>query len=372
VKAKVIKLLRAAISPAVGIAGVDGHNWAHYEQEEIDDLLEVCRINRLGIHILESAKATNTALPADVSQSLQEMQRIVVWQNCDYLKTVRLVAATLQSQGVDFGVFKGALGQHLLYGNYFTKKTTDVDVFVSLADYGRAATALSSVGFDVHEACKSTWWTFFLGEQHLPSQAEGYMPIDLHSRCYQPGCPRPKDPDFFLKSLATHKVGSQNVQTLDLVSNCLYTAMSLSKAFLHHEPGGKYIADLARTFSILDPQSKVALVRSAREQGMLECLAFASDCSKLIFGVGLEAKDLPISKAIHSMSSEHMTMAILTPSDTSISWPRRTKLLMDLTDSLLSLPKAIVWKFASEIWFVLFERGRSNALGERNMSQQPT
>jgi hypothetical protein len=349
VNAKVLELLRASIGPALLKAWDKVCAWSDYNQADIDKLLDLCRVNRLGIHVLESAKLTNSALPEYVRYQLQETQRAIVGQNSQYLQTVRLAAAALKRHNIHFGVYKGGLGQNLVYGNYFTKKTTDVDVFVRQSDYNRAAQVLSEIGFEAHESCKSVWWTHFLGEQHFPPQNTGLLPIDLHSRCYQPGCPRPKNPDYFMEILVSTQVGTQAVPTLNLVSNCLYTAMSLSKAIIHREPSGKYIADLAISFSTMSAPQIKELVGAAREQHMLQCLAFASECCNLVFGVELDSPELPASRAATSFSSEHLMMAILMPDNDTIAWPQRTKTLIDLTDHLISLPTAIAWKFSSEL-----------------------
>ena len=369
-KISVIELLQTLLRPALNIEVAEQPVWAKYTEKDIESLLEMCRANRLGAHMLESAKRTETPLPDQVNDYFQDAQRKLVWQNSLYLQTVRLAVTTLKKEGIRFGIFKGGLGQHLIYGSYFIKKTSDVDIFVSVPDYNRAANALAKIGFEPHEACESLWWTFFLGEQHLASKRAGLMPIDLHSRCYQPGCPRPKDPDYFLKSLVTQNVGSESVPSLSLESNCLYTAMSFCKAFIHREPSGKYLPDLVMSFAVMSIGEKKSLVETARQQQMLQCLAFASDCCALVLGTGLDLLELPKSKAMVSMAPDHMIKAILAPDDKDIAWPQRTRSLIDFTDDLFTLPGAIVWKLSSDIWFNLIERRRVRSVDKRSLSQQ--
>ncbi|OYU77537.1 MAG: hypothetical protein CFE32_05100 [Alphaproteobacteria bacterium PA3] len=352
-KAEDLQIVAAAVGPAFGVASFPPVKWSDLSDPQFEAVQTIIFDNRLASHVLKSAKLTETSLPYAFKQVLDSYQQHCFQSNSVSLRTARLVAGVLAEHGIQAAFFKGALSQHVLYGEYFIKHSTDIDLYVTFRDFKRARAILETIGFRLIDECRSSWWWFFLGEQHLLPPSPAHLAVDLHHRTQQPGCPGPREKDFFLKRATAHSIGSVTCYTLALKENILLAALSLAKAMVHRESSGKYAADLAKGFAKITELEAEQIVRIAKQQGLIQTLSLAARAVEVVFGAKFPIRLAEFTKTTGLISDEALARMVLHASDPTLVWPQRTQILMALCDSPLDFPREVIWKFSSEFWRVL-------------------
>ena len=352
-KAEDLQIVAAAVGPSLGVTSFPPVAWDDLADAQLEALRTIIFENRLAFHVLKSAKLTGTPLPSTFKTMLESYQQHCFQSNSVLLRTARIVASSLKAEGIQAAFFKGALSQHVIYGEYFVKHATDLDLYVSFRDFKRARAILETQGFRLADECRSAWWWFFLGEQHLLPPDSAHLAVDLHHRTQQPGCPGPREKDFFLKRAATHLVGSVPCYTLELKENILLAALSLTKAMVHRESSGKYAADLAKAFQKISPSEAADIVQTAKQQGLTKTLCLAVRAVELVFGAKFPIRLSGLTSTERLISDAALGGMVLQASDPSLDWPQRTQMLIALCDSPLDFPREVIWKFSSELWRVL-------------------
>ncbi len=351
-------LVRLVLSARIDEGRTDAFDWSSWDAQTLNDFWRLVETNRLGGQLRRFADRSGAALPEPLRQNLSLYHRKTLFLNAMYLKTLIHLAPSLRRAGIRWFLFKGVAAQIEVHDDRFMNYTTDLDIYVSPLDYAAARRAAEASGYEVVAGGDSFWWRGFLGEQHFKFPDAALLGLDLHHRSEQPGCPRPRRSTYFLDMAEPRTIGSVEVQTLGRVSNALFTALSLAKAYLHHEPCGRYLADLETTFLTLPDTAKAELVEAARDQGLLQTLAFAAKAVEVVFGRTAGLIDVPQSRAAVLQSEDGLALSLLDPSDPSVVWPRRARILLALCDTPMQAPRAIGWKLASEGWHHLFERSR--------------
>ena len=349
-KAEELQIVAAAVAPSIGLTNFPAVNWEAIPPASLDLIQSIIFENRLAWHVLKGSQLTGIELPATLKQSLNSYQQICFQHNSYLLQTARAVASTLAEHGIQSAFFKGALSQQVIYGEYFVKHSTDLDLYVAFRDFRQTRAILEAKGFGVADECLSSWWWFFLGEQHLLPSNPAHLAIDLHHRTQQPGCPGPRERDFFLKRATTHLVGSVPCYTLELKENILLTALSLVKAMVHRESSGKYAIDLAKAFSKITEVDAKDIVQMAKEQGLKQTLYLAARAVEVVFGAKFHVHPSEFAKTQRLVSDETLGRMVLQATDPSLVWPHRTQMLIALCDSILDFPREVSWKFSSEFW----------------------
>lgn len=349
-KAEELQIIAAAVGPSLGLTTFPPMNWEDVAPAHMDKIQTIIFENRLAWHVLKSSKLTGVELPASIKHSLNSYQQLCFQRNSCLLQTARTVASTLSEHGIRSAFFKGALSQQTIYGEYFVKHSTDLDLYVSFRDFKKTRSILETKGFRIADECQSSWWWFFLGEQHLLPPDPAHLAVDLHHRTQQPGCPGPREKDFFLTRATAHSIGSILCYTLELKENILLTALSVVKAMVHRESSGKYAADLAKAFSLITKADAEEIVRIAKAQGLIQTLCLAARAVEVVFGVKFPIELSELAKTQRLISDEALGRMVLQASDPTLVWPHRTQMLMALCDTYLDFPREVIWKFTSELW----------------------
>lgn len=354
-------LVKLALSARKDEGRADAFDWSAWEAETLDDFWRLVETNRLGGQLRRFADRSGGDLPEPLKRSLSLYHRKTLFLNAMYLKTLIYLAPALRRAGIEWFLFKGVAAQLEVHNDRFMNYTTDVDIYVSPPAYAAARRAVEASGYEVVAGGDSFWWRGFLGEQHFSFPDAALLGLDLHHRSEQPGCPRPRRATYFLEQAEPRTIGSLEVMTLGRVANALFTALSLAKAYLHHEPCGRYLADLETTFLALSDAAKLELAEAARDQGLLQTLAFAAEAVEVVFGVSAGLVGVPQSRAAGLMPEDGFAQSLLDPSAPNVTWPRRARILVALCDTPLQAPRAIGWKLASEGWHHVFERSKPAA-----------
>ncbi len=377
-KAEELQIVAAAVGPSLGLTTFPPVNWDGMAPDNMDRIQSIIFENRLAWHVLKSAKLTGVELPVALRQSLNSYQQICFQRNSCLLQTARTLAGALAEQGIQAAFFKGSLSQQLIYRDYFVKHSTDLDLYVTYSDFKRARAILETRGFLLAEECRSSWWWFFLGEQHLLPPEPAHLAVDLHHRTQQPGCPGPRERDFFLKRATAHLIGSVPCNTLELKENVLLTALSLVKAMVHRESSGKYAVDLAKTFSSITQADAKDILRIAKEQGLMQTLCLAARAVEVVFGVKFPLELSKFAKTQRLISDQALAEMVLQATNPHLEWPHRTQMLMALCDTWLDFPREMLWKFISELWrsltvqFNLQRQGKARVLSYRSRLSSKT
>jgi hypothetical protein len=351
------ELVARTVGPAIGVANLAPVDWSGVDSRTLLAYRNAILVNRLYVHVLQGAQATKQELPGNLREIFENYQRHATLSGTSYLQTARLLAPAFAAAGVRAVFYKGALGHQALYGNYFMKHATDTDVLVAQGDYDRAGDLLAANGFHLEPACASVWWRGFLGEQHFNAPVgRGLLSVDLHLKTKQPGCPGPRDRDYFVARAIPSRVGSVEVLTLDLVRSVMMAAISLGKALSHHEAGGRYAADVAAGLSRCTPAQLNELVDEARRQGLERALSLAVAVCGLMFDMPTP-RQIPVAPDIHALLVERdIVHSLLNPDDPAATWPRRTRLQWLISDEKPAFLKEFAWKFLSDWWQRAFER----------------
>lgn len=349
-KAEDLQIVAAAVGPSLGVDTHPPVLWDALDEAQLERVQTLVFENRLAAHVLKSAKLHGTSLPSAFKQRVEAYQQQCFHSNSISLRTARWVAGQLAGHGIQAAFFKGALSQHVIYGEYFIKHSTDIDLYVSFKDFKRTREILAGLGFKLADECQSSWWWLFLGEQHLFPPDAAHLAVDLHHRTQQPGCPGPRETDFFLKRATAHSIGSVTCYTLDLRENILLAAVSLTKAMVHRESSGKYVADLAKAFTKISPSEAADIVQIAKEQGLLQTLSLAVRAAHVVFGAKFPVHLPDRAKSEALISDEALAHMVLQAADPALRWPQRTRMLMLLCDTPMDFPREVIWKFSSEFW----------------------
>jgi Uncharacterised nucleotidyltransferase len=303
--------------------------------------------NKLAVLLLRGLNQSDEA-PQHLLAALEEQQDATVRLNTRNLLTLRHLVPIFASRGVNAVVFKGPCAQKLVYGDFFAKPSSDVDLLILPRDFATAGQVVTDNGFAVAEACSSAWWTVFLGEQHFLSSDRTRSAIDLHHRTQQPGCPAPRKPELLVSQSTTVAVGSSNIPTLSHTNTTLLSCMSLAKALIHREPAGGYVCDIAAGMAGHSQDELAQLIEDADRQGLRNTLALGLRAACLLFGVhtriGEEGSDV-----FRAVADAELLRMILRPWATEIHWPRRSRMLRDFCDHEMAYVREICWKVAGEV-----------------------
>lgn len=312
--------------------------------------------NKLAVLLLRGLHRS-AGVPQPFRAALEEQQDATVRLNTRNLVTLRHLAPILASHQVDSVVFKGPCAQKLVYGDFFSKPSVDVDLLVLPGDFDRAGRVIADNGFAVAEECSSPWWKVFLGEQHFLSGDRMRTTVDLHHRTQQPGCPAPREPKLFLSQSMTVAVGSNPIPTLSRTNTILLSCMSLAKALTHREPAGGHVCDIAAGIRCLSQDELTQLVEDADRQGLRNTLALGLRAASLLLGVQARIEGGG-NKVFTDATDVDLIKMILRPWASEIVWLTRSRMLRDLCDNRSAYLKEMGWRIAAEACRVLYERQR--------------
>lgn len=315
----------------------------------------IAKHNKLSLIVAEGLALSGVRTPGEYRRDVQRYRNRTVMLNTLNLSTIRHCMPLLAEAGIETLVFKGPLHQQAIFGTYFMRPSTDIDLLVADADFDRAAKLLRESAYELPDNCRSPWWRTFLGEQHFRSMSGSQATIDLHHRVQQPGCPAPRALREFFTEADTQLVGTIEVKTLSSVHRTLLAAIGLVKAVFHHEAAGIYALDIAKSIHDSDAGEVEELVDAAERQGLLNTLLFGLRAAGLLFNV---YEGGPARPPLARMPDADLLRMLLLPWQDHIDWPKRRRLLWELCDPQLKMRTFVretAWALTGEICRRLYE-----------------
>jgi hypothetical protein len=336
---------------AVGaaIAGKPDPNLLKFDYAAFDwqALCDEGERNRLLVLADRGFQLSGVSRSPEFEQRLQARSLSVSMLNGACLSAIRKVAPHFERAKIRAVFFKGPLSQHRLFGSYFLKLSTDVDILVTQKDFARSRMLCEDIGWKTARECTSLWWRYFLGEQHLTNGNAKNITIDLHHRTQQPGCPAPRVPDQLIACAEPVEVGGISVLTLSRPYACLLSCISLAKALIHREPCGGHAVDVSAFLARANEQEIRIVDELAGLQGLRKTLELGARTARVLFNVN---SSMPTNQGIvlPSLNDELLMEAVLAPDLMGWAWPRRSIILWELLDDKRDFGSEMGWKFSSE------------------------
>lgn len=297
-----------------------------------DELIGMAARGRLLVQVQHGLLVSGIAAPPRVGAAVKAFRQRALMINSVNLSTVQRVSGALDAASIGFVVLKGPLLLRALYGDYFARPSSDLDLLVDRHDYDRAAEVLRALGYAPAERCESRWWLHYLGEQHFVPPGRSLATVDLHHRVQQPGCPAPRETASYIGNGRRMALGSADIPVLSTIHACLLAAIGFVKAAFHREHSLRYLADLAAQILAMSEQERHVLDVVARAQGIRHLLAFAWDCAGALLPVALPPA--PVRRPMRSLDPATLAAMSLSPEDPAIAWPKRRHLLWHLCDPI--------------------------------------
>ena len=301
------------------------------KQLDWDALIATAAAGRLLTHVYDGAMICGLDAPSSLRDAARAFRARALLMNSVNLSTIQRVSALLGRSGLAFVLIKGPMQLHRLYGDYFVRPSSDVDLLVDRRDYDRAAKALQGLGYQAAERCESRWWRHYLGEQHFLASDKALATVDLHHRVQQPGCPAPRELASYIRTASQIALGHASVPVLSGVHACLLMAISFVKAVYHREHSMRYLCDLALMLRGLTRSDLVRLEQVAEAQGIQNLLMFAWCCAAELLPMALPP--VPWRTGSPLLGHDMLSAIVLTPENAEIIWPKRRQLLWRLCDS---------------------------------------
>lgn len=253
-----------------------------------------------------------------------------VAMNARIISDTLSVSGALAKEGIAFAVIKGVAQQKLLYSDHFAKPVGDVDILVRARDYRRARAVLTMRGFAVAEGCRSLWWSWFLGEQHMVMAGPPPVVVDLHYRLQQPGSPSPRDPDAFIDQRESTELAGNEIPVICRMHRPILSAISIAKALFNREACGGYALDFYADVRGMTGEERRTLVETAEGQGLGNTVLLGFRLSALLFGERFADVGAAKPKVLQRTSDGDLVAMVLAPWDEAIRWPHRRDVLRDL------------------------------------------
>lgn len=319
--------------------------------EVVSAALSLARDNKL---LLMVAGAFEPLLGSADRAGLVNYKLETMAHNTGLLHELVRINRRMRQQHIHFVAIKGPLQQSILYGNYFARPASDVDLLVADSDYLRSIDAIKSLSYEVRTT--SVWWRQFLGEQHLVRRGAPAPSVDLHFRLQQPGSPAPRSPEQFLSHPATVDFLGEKLPFLSAPNVSLLCALSAIKALFNREFAGAHICDLFVSLKAGAPEAINSFLTHAGEQRVLGTALAALR----IVGATFERhfSQLDGSRLVLAgIDDRDLLRMIFTPNDEGLRWPRRRDVLWELCrHQPLQFAREAGRAYASEFALRRFER----------------
>lgn len=327
----------------------------------LDEIMTIGIKNRLEAWLLAAANSRGIALVMALRDRLEIARQNIIIRNAIGLRTAQLVSDALAAEKIEACFFKGPMAQRTLYGTYFQRRATDIDVLVAPSDLSRSDGVLAKLGYVIAPECRSVWWRTFLKEQHYFSPSNNWAVIDLHTSVQQPGGPQPRRLSRFFET-ETQIIGSSRVKVPKLEYSLLISAISLYKALQHREPAGGHLMDLATALRRLPVETWKRVEQIANEQGLGRLTRFVIDTVQLLLGLNGH------STKIQHWTRQSLAHAVLGLSPLQAQRISRTRLHWSVSESLPHFIGQTVWSQLSEGTRIIF----TNAQGTHKANPKPT
>lgn len=274
--------------------------------------------------------------------------------NATIMRESVALSEALSQQNVNFIFIKGPIQQKHVYGDFFSRPCSDIDILASPSDYSKIYDVISSIGY--HTTSSSLWWRVFLGEQHLTKAGPPPVTVDLHYRIQQPGSPPPKSTQSYLARPDQTSVLGIPLQHLAAEDIPVLSAISIVKGLFNRESVGAHVADLYACIRPDVPQQLNTFLTIAAAQNLRGTAMLGLRIVSEVFGVKYHLAE-EIDAMLPAVSGPDLVRMALTPTDPELVWPKRRDVLWHLC---LKRPVRYAWEvaraMASEVALRLFER----------------
>ena len=269
------------------------------------------------------------------------------------------ISKSIENSNTEFIFIKGPIQQHLIYGEFFIRPCSDIDILAKPSDYDRIYAIFSSFGYKATSS--SLWWRVFLGEQHLTKSGPPPVTVDLHYRVQQPGSPAPRSTQSYLARPEHTTVLGTPLAHLAAEDIPVLSAISIVKGLFNRESVGAHVADLYACITADVPQQLNTFLTLATAQNLRGTALLALRIVSEVFGA-----KYPLSGEIEAMlpgvAGPDLVRMALTPTDPDLIWPKRREVLWHLC---LKRPGRYALEatraMASETALRLFERPETPA-----------
>lgn len=291
--------------------------------------------NRLWLLLEAGFRRNGLDFPPQLSRAAAASRELTVLMNSFALTRVRSIALAFDRERIPLIVMKGPLHQFQVYGTYFARLSSDIDLLVPRECFTAASNILLDLDYVLPEKFKTLWWRRYLGEQHFVGRDNPLNVVDLHWKVQQPGCPSPRNIREFFQKAVLHDVGTIPVPTLATSHATLLDSISVAKALLNREPAGAHLAELLAASANASRLQDEEVVSAAKRQGLANTHRLALHAAEVTFGVRLPLRSHypPVPSA---PSAADLPDMLLDPDHAALRWPRRGAYLWGLCDGSAS------------------------------------
>lgn len=209
----------------------------------------------------------------------------VVNRSSKLLKKTLEVTEVLSKRNIRHLVIKGPLQQFQIYGDYFVRPCSDIDLLVAPEQYTQSIEELcAGLGLRVINTSPFLWWDVFVGERHLIDGSDDGWSIDLHHRVQAPGSPQPRSTAHLIDSAGSMSVMGRAIPVMAPDYVPILSALSVVKAFRRHEVCAGHVVDLFAATSRLSAMEMAAVYDLADRQGLRGTLNLALATVMAAFG----------------------------------------------------------------------------------------
>lgn len=271
----------------------------------------------------------DAAVPAFVELHARAARGRSMLVNTRVLGLARMAFPCLARLDIPAIAFKGPFHQRQLHGDWFTRRSNDLDLLVPRSRFEDALAALEAIGFKAHHGT-SQWWKFSLGEVHLVYPGGGV--IDLHHRLQQPGCPAPRHLGEFISAADMELLGETSIAIPSFQHALLISALNFCKELFYRKPSARYAFDFATGALLLPPEAHEEFVALVRRQGLEGPVGFTMAACESLFGPLQGMPELAARWSARPPWTKGADFArlVFAPECVGICWPRRRTFLWQL------------------------------------------
>ncbi|MFC6743606.1 nucleotidyltransferase family protein [Methylobacterium tardum] len=250
-------------------------------------------------------------------------------------------------RGIPHVFIKSPLLTHDLYGDYFFRMSTDVDVLVTAADRTRALRVLDELDFRLNEECRTLYWRTFMGEQHLEPLRPDFLTVDLHTTIRHPAGYAPDLTRGILAGRTMTALGDGHVPVPNPSDAFLLAAVYLLKALLKYEPAGSHLLDLTVMHQRLDVEDARGITVLASARGLNRTTAFARDAVMALLAPEIETVSSDAGPLRCALGGDDLWTRLLAPSEAGPL--RRARCVAASCDRLSGSLRAISWEIGRKL-----------------------
>lgn len=266
------------------------------------------------------------ALPEAIAANARAARMRAMLANSRVMSLARIACPGLAIRDIPVLAFKGPFQQRQLHGDWFVRRSNDLDLLVARGRFDEALAVLEAIGFR-RRADTSPWWKLSLGEVHLDAAGGGV--IDLHHQLQQPGCPAPRDLPQFIAASQIERVGDVDIAIPSFQHGLLILALNFCKELFHRKVSARYAFDFATGALRLSPDTHDAFSALVQRQGLEGPVGFTLAACESLFGPlpGLSALATRRSPLPPWAGHSNLARLVFTPDADGVDWPRRRAVL---------------------------------------------